>query len=363
MPPFDVDSYGPHPLEDAGFETFDNTAYFVAALAAGDVSISRAGTYLVSSAISLANGKTVAGAAGVTLKKRVTYSHVFVNSSVAGPINNTGITLRDLTIDNNNFGSGGAASPTSRGILNFHFVDGLTLDNISIINGDNNTFGVHLQEVQNANITDFSYVGDKAGCQMQGGCSATLIDGFDITSHDDPFAINAEDYPANQYSARDCSNITIRNGTSRPHAGQAGYFLRLETGSWLDWASGNTYKIGHCCVNAGKVYKKVNANDQIAANAPTHASGDATGADGITWRKLYSPDVIYSSNISNVTVHNVTLLDERIIYRYVSLDTFDHSQYPGTDGGLLDELHTSLPATAFTNGGGVLGDTYFDEEP
>lgn len=62
----------------------------------------------MSSAISLGNGKTITGSASVTLKKRIGYYHVFVNAGVAGPTNNTGITLRDLTIDDT-AGVGGSA--------------------------------------------------------------------------------------------------------------------------------------------------------------------------------------------------------------------------------------------------------------
>lgn len=332
------------------------------------ITINTPGTYIVSNTTLLGNNKSIIGGVpGVIIKKLVAFSHIFANSlaSSNGTTKNTNITISNIAFDENNLGSqSGAVRLTANGILYFYLMDGLTISNVSIINGDNALFGVHLENVINANITNYFYNGEKDAFHLGAGCDTITVDGFDISSKDDAFAIVVDDYPHVQSASQDTKNITIQNGISRPYTGQLGYFLRLVTGSWLTWSSGNSYDIGHICVNSGNIYKKYNASSMVASVAPTHTSGMITGADGIQWNWI-GAGVNTTSNISNVTLHNITLSDGRKISRIDDEDTYNHCVYPGTENtSIVDNL--SFPfslASGIWQSSGLVGTVNFDQLP
>ena len=314
----------------------DDTAAIIAALAASNyVTISRAGTYMVSAPIYLSTGQTLEGATGVTLKKSTTYSHILVNDAAAttGTTWDTGITIRNLILDDNNTGTQtGAAAVTANGILQFKYITSSTIENTSIINGDTTLFGYHLQSVSQISMRSVSYTGSKDGIHIGGGSSNVDIDGFYIDSFDDSIAVMTEDYPRVQANASDIYNVTIRNGVTNSTTSPAGAggIPATATGSWLAWANGNTYRIGDCANNAGKIYKMVNSGSFTGTVAPVQTSGDVTGADGITWRFLQT-GVNTTTNIYNLVVENITAKDGRGFTFYKNNDAFDHSEYPGTE--------------------------------
>jgi hypothetical protein len=241
------------------------------------VTITQPGTYLIGSVIRMDSGKSLIGGEGVAIKRLGAFANMVANRNPIAASRDTNITIQDIVFDSSsNDTYSGKVIPTAHGILYFRNVDGLTLDNVSVINGGPNLFGIHVEEAEDAAVTDYLYDGDKDGFHVTNGCDGVLLDGFDISSKDDALAIIGHDYPAVQGSAQDITNITIRNGVSRVRTGQLGFFLRLITGSWINWANGAVFNIGHICVNAGNLYKKVNAGDIEAANAPVHTSGDVT---------------------------------------------------------------------------------------
>lgn len=313
--------------------TDDTTAFLNALAYSKQIYIPKAGTYMLSATLYLNSSTTVMGVDGVILKKKSAYSHVFSNqaATTTGSIYDTNITLKNLIIDGADYDTKtGAAQPTMNGIVNWAFINGVIMDKITIFQEGQILFTVHIQSASNVRITNYIGFSDKlGGVQMQGGVTNVVIDGFDVSSRDDAFAINVADYPGNTQSTQDSSNITIKNGISRPYPGQAGFFLRLNTGSWLDWASGNTYQIGDVVVNASNHYKMQNAGPTVASNAPVHTSGNVTGADGIQWRWI-DAGTNYTTNIYNVTVDNVNI-DGRYISRQADDNTYNRSEYPGTE--------------------------------
>lgn len=60
------------------------------------------------------------------------------------------------------------------------------------------------------------------------------------------------------------------------------YHVLITPGA-LPWSSGTSYTVGKQVTHAGKVYRCTQAGSGKAANAPTHANGDHTYADGYTW--------------------------------------------------------------------------------
>jgi hypothetical protein len=345
---------------------FDNTAIFKTCLTkAKNITISKAGTYLLSDTLMLSSGQTITGTVdGVVLKKSGVYCHMVSNRAAAtnGAIRDADLILRNLTLDDNDLEtSEGRASCSSNGIINLCYVDRVNLDGITVANGGANLYGLHLQAVAYSTITNYTYEGDKDGIHFSAGCHHVVVDGFDIASYDDTVAVIGCGYPMEQGNAQDIEYITIRNGTTHAPAGSPGYLVRLITGSWLAWQAGNTYEIGHIVVNAGNLYKMYNAGPLTAANAPVHTFERVTGADGIQWNWIGSASNT-STNIRHIYLHNITVSDGRTVFRMTELNNYSHTRYPGTDGGLLDDLHTSLSAGQFEDdGGSVLGSVYFDE--
>lgn len=315
----------------------DCTEAFENALASSDfVKITKPGTYILNHPVYLSSNKTIEGADGVILKRGSSYSHIFVNDASAGLTEkDTNIVIRNIIIDDDSLGvqSGtGLASPTANGILNFCKMSDLKIENVTIINGGSILYGIHLQEVETAFIKDYSYDGWKDGCHISGGCINITVDGFFIDSYDDSFAIMTSDYPRSQGCSKDINKVTIKNGILRstknnPYVGGCIAFI---ASSWLYWQSGNSYDIGHQVTYNGRIYKMVNAGPLTASVAPAHTSGDVTGADGIKWR--YMNDGSYTeSNVYNVIIENVDIKDGRGFTYYKNNNSYDHTEYPGTE--------------------------------
>ena len=218
---------------------------------------------------------------------------------------------------------------TANGQLSFKFLKNLTLKNIKIINGDPIMYGVHLQSVIQAQVINYSYDGDKDGFHINGGCKDVTIDGFDISSYDDAFGIMTDDYPRVQSNTQDIRNIVIKNGVSRKRNPQAGFFLRMMTGSWDNWEKGNKYNIGNTVNCQGRQYKKLNIGEMVSLECPSHLKGDSLYPDGIIWRYLGNGNN-KTSNIYNLSVFNVRLDDGRDIVRTINADSNDYGEYPGT---------------------------------
>ncbi len=325
----------------------DVTTAFTNALAnRKNVTINTPGTYGLSAPLHVSSNKHIKGVDGVILKKLQSYSHVFVNdaSATTGTVYDSNIVIEDLMIDCNNYGTQtGAASPTANGQIQLAYVDNVEIKNVSIIRSSLVMFGIHLQSVINSKLEGLNLIGKKDGIHLNGGCHDVVIDKCDIRTDDDNFGIITADYPRLQHNCSDIYNITITNCFLGPYSmPSTGYATRFLTGSWLAWNSGNTYMIGHTVNNAGYHYKMVNNDTLVAANAPTHSSGDVTGADGITWRWVGS-GTNTTSNIYNIKYSNIQIDENRAIIRAVNNDSYEHNEYPGTE-------NTSQVDYIFANG-------------
>ncbi len=323
----------------------DYTKIFNDAFSKYNYVIIKPGTYHLKAPIYLQNNIIIVGEGSVILIKDTTYSHVFVNQKATKDYTkewNRYITIKNITIDDNNKGSQcDAAHSTANGILSFKFLDNLTLENVKIINGDKVLFGVHLQSVKNVKVKNYFYDGNKDGFHINGGCEDIVIDGFDISSYDDAFGIMTDDYPRVQSNAKDLKNIIIKNGISRKRIPQAGFFLRLMTGSWCNWEKGNKYKVGNTVNYQHNQYKKLNTGECISLGPPNHSKGDSLYSDGIVWRYI-GKGVNKTSNIYNIYVKNVQLEDGRQIVRTVNDDSYDYGEYPGTEyASIVDGLYIS----------------------
>lgn len=321
----------------------DYTTIFNEAISHSNYVIIKPGLYLLKAPIYLHSNLVIQGEGEVILKKDKLYPYVFANQKA---INNfsakwdTSVSIMNIVIDANHKGKqNDTVNVTANGQLSFQFLKNLILKNIKIINGDPIMYGVHLQSVIQARVINYSYDGDKDGIHINGGCKGINIDGFDISSYDDAFGIMTDDYPRIQNNTQDIRNIVIKNGVSRKRYPQAGFFLRLMTGSWDDWSKGNKYNIGNTVNCQGRQYKKLNKGEMVSWEYPSHLKGDSLYPDGIIWRYLGN-GTNKTSNIYNLSVFNVTLDDGRNIVRTINADSNDYGEYPGTENkSIVDSVY------------------------
>ena len=200
-----------------------------------------------------------------------------------------------------------------------------------------------VENVRGIGSTDGDVSNDcRATIQLQGGSKYVTFRNVETDTNDDAIALNASDYPLNVISAGDIEDVTIENLTDHYHGvGQVGFSVRMISGSWLDWANGNTYKLGDCANNAGKIYtvsgKTSGTFPKTASAAPTHIAGDVTGADGITWRFL-KVGTFKTANVRNVTVRNVTCYRNYTpIAVLVDDNEYVRNVYPGTEGASITD--------------------------
>lgn len=118
------------------------------------------------------------------------------------------------------------------------------------------------------------------------------------------------------------------------------------------WTSGQSYTVGTWVSNGGRAYSLVTAGGGTVANAPTHTSGDVTGADGYVWR--WQSDAVATFQAVGEVRHAVAL------YGSATLDPANLAsgafQTVGTitvTGARVGDAVTLSPPTTYS--GGVQG--------
>lgn len=339
----------------------DNVTALSNALAASKtVVIRQPGIYSLNNPVYVPSERTVAGVEGVVLKKTASYSHVFANdaSRFEQTATNHNITIRNIIIDANANGTQtGAAHPTGNGHIYLAFCHDALIDSVSITNGDATLYGVHLASAERVLVRRYIYEGLKDGLHISSGCRMIELDGFDISSADDPLAILGNDYPRVTRGVRDIEHVVLRNGIARQRADAGSFFLRLMGGAWTNWISGNTYKQGDVVVNSGHIYKVVNTGTNVASVAPTVTSGAETNGDGIGWRWLHA-GTNWLCNVRNVTLENCVDERQRSILIVADNDGFNRSVYPGTESiARMDNIRVA--AITFTNASSTIWSKHY----
>jgi hypothetical protein len=322
------------------------------------------GTFLINSAIRIKSNQSLIGSVGTIIKKNAAFTHAIVNDATYrnnGTLDSN-IVIERISIDANHYGgSTGRAAATANGNLQLAYATRVQVSNFTLVNNDAGVFSTHFQSLTNSIFTDTRIVSAKDGLHLQNGCKHVRFKGGHLDTYDDAIAVLADDYAAYQHSADSIEDIsfedfiidTVNNPTP------TGFAVRLLTGSWLAWNSGNSYSTGNYVTNAGKIYKAVTAGPFTGTNAPTHTSGDVTGADGITWRYLSTGTQLYTQ-IKNIRFGNIRINGNRRITRTLNNDAYDYGVYPGTTGGVVDGLNFfnvttsgSLPVTYIDTTGSI----------
>ena len=285
----------------------DDTTAINAALIRGGTVILGSGTFNLTNTLKIPSYTILTGSGDTVLKKNAVFSHVICNTGAyASGSNDTQIVVQNLTFDcGANDTQTGSAHGTANGQIQFSYGSDMTIKNIRMTGTGPTLYGIHLQGMTNVLVNQFTCTLMKDGIKIGPGCSTIEVSEADMTTGDDAITLCPIDYPRVQDTANDIEYITLRNMRLAAYPATAGGAFKFYIGSWANWTNGNRYNVGELANNAGKIYKAVNQiTNVVAANAPTHSTGDVTGADGITWRFLQTGTKT-TANISHVRVDNL----------------------------------------------------------
>lgn len=223
-----------------------------------------------------------------------------------------------------------------RGFLTFFYVENLTVTGFRCLNYNVDSFCVHICNFINVKIYDTIINGEKDGLHFGRG-ENLLIDGYVCSTYDDAIALNAHDFTVSNPEIGDIKNVVIRNIHEKPLLSRPtlGYTTRFLSGSWLDWASGNTYQNSDTVVSNGRIYRVVMPVDGVlytSVTKPAHTSGSAV-LDGITWWMQQDDYVFYSCGVSNVHISNVVLDQNKYNHAFsfsLTNEDFNRDYYPGS---------------------------------
>lgn len=271
----------------------DNVTAFQAALDAADdagggtVLIDKAGTYQLNDTLFIGDYTTLAGCGGVVLKKATgsNYGCVIINNGASTGTTNYGIKLRDFNISVNGVDVAGDPVARVRGQVSLVYVDGVEIENVNIPDNAKTQYAFHFSRWAHLTCRNIRVDGPKDVMNFgwgHGGYFENIVG----NTYDDLFGIHAGTYwSVLAGGTGDIRDMTFVSCRREYRASQAGYFARLSSGAWGAWTLGASYIVGNRVVANGNVYccKSPTDSPAVAANEPSHSSGEVTGADGITW--------------------------------------------------------------------------------
>jgi hypothetical protein len=301
------------------------------------ITVDQAGIYEIDDTLWTESNIVLDFSSGCTIKKTgipTNYTHTIANEGINDLTRNRNIKIygNGLIIDQNGInGVSASESYRMRGEINFFRVDKCITEGVSFTNGLNPVFFGHFADINNFRIRNMSIEGEKDGLHFNSKCKDGIVEDIYTDTADDGMAWIVTDFPLIMACVGDINNIMVRRWTDAQaiHTGQSG---RVISGSWANWNSGNTYNKTDLCVSSGKIYVKTSAGAQVAANAPTHSSGEVTGADGITWSWL-QVGTETEGIINNITIEDsdITISTQMLSNEGSNTDAL-RSVYPGTEG-------------------------------
>jgi hypothetical protein len=288
----------------------------------GTVKITEAGVYDIDDTIYIPSNRTLEFVAGCTIKKtgdETTYTHVFINKGVLTNtrdvnINVYGNGLRVMVNGIDDYTSTLAESLRTRGQIQFLNVDNLMIDDLYIDDGGTNQYGLCVAGCTFTTINDYKYKGEKDGLKII-ACSDCVVNSIETDSLDDGISIVGADYNIVSCLIGSSERVTIDGWIDKPHAAAYGRSILFLQDSWDDWGNGVTYGYQEACNNAGNLYRKSNAGSAVASVAPTHTTGEVTGADGIKWLYIQN-SVTKIATVKDVIVQNVVTTASRTFVNF-----------------------------------------------
>lgn len=318
-----------------------NVAALQAALSGGGlVIIDQPGVYDLNDTVLLDSDTRLICAPGVVLRKVAPYCNVLTNRGAVTKTYNENITIEGLEICVNGQEGNPELVPGLRAQLGFHYVKGLTLKDVTCLDGGPHQYLMYVVTWEHLQLENVRLIGHKDGLKLNNGHDA-VIRNLDLTTYDDGLSLCGTDYASTLLEVGDVYNVRYENVTDHQFADIFGRTCLIYTGSWADYQKDNEYGSGDFCLHEGRLYQVV-ANGgflAIATDAPTHTAGLVTGVDGIPWRYIQPCD-FHQTNVHDVTFHNCIFEKAGNIvanfdvpdWYYRELEGIHRPAYPGTEG-------------------------------
>lgn len=348
-----------------GFLPTNNATQNVVAMKAavtggGTIIVDYPGVYDVNETIALESNTAILFGAKVYINK-VSFDgkspkYTFINKGAYTREWNENIILKGLKIICNGIGNGtdGTSGINGlRGHVAMFYIRNLWIDNFEILDGDAQSYVLHICTFQNIKITNSYIEGYKDAVHLGNGDSYLIRD-CRFKTYDDPIALNCHDYANGQPEMGSLTNGLIENcyDLEDPDRGTTGFFARILAGAWGDWFAGMEVQQADTVVASnGKMYRVNNGvtNPVTYYNStiePNHPTGTVTYSDGIKWTMAQDQHVSYAVGVRNVTFRDIYLQKPRPVGLsvYFGKDRYSRSYYPNSelpiqDGIVFDGLH------------------------
>ena len=319
------------------------TALKAAAEGGGTILIDYPGVYDINESIPLESNTLILFGAKVYINK-VLYNgksprYTFINKGAYTREWNENIILKNLKIICNGIGNGGDGTPSIpglRGHVAMFYIRNFELDNFELLDGDADSYVVHICTFENIKITGPHIEGWKDAIHLGNGKTFLIRDG-QFRTYDDPIALNAHDYATGQPELGWVENGLIENcyDLDDPIRGTTGYFARILAGAWVDWFSGMVVQQSDTVVASnGKMYRVSNGVGETtvyytSTTEPSHATGTVE-LDGIKWTMCQENGITHTVGVRNVKFKDIFLQKDRSEALSIHFDTgrFSRSYYP-----------------------------------
>jgi hypothetical protein len=302
----------------------------------GVVAITAPGTYDVNGTMRIYSNTTLFHGPGVTIRKTGSFGIVYANDGAWTGNTDVNIKLIGLRLLVNNVSVLQEITTGLRAHISFFRIQNLEFRDFEILDPTHHLsaiqFAVQIVSFEDVIVADGRIVGNKDGLHFGPG-KRFRVSRYYADTYDDGLALNAHDWLSSNPSFGDITDGVIDQYVTE------GKGVRMMTGSWLPWQSGNQYIRGDATVSAGKIYRSYTAGGgglRTASVAPAHTSGTVTGADGIAWR-FERVGTETETCIRRITFRNCRATGD-FIYSDAGNEPVDNRRvYPGTYGASFSE--------------------------
>lgn len=329
----------------------NSTALQSALEGGGTIIVDMPGTYRICNTLKIESNTEIIFGANVFISRQyktnwVASKFVFVNEGAYNREFNENIRIKGLHLICNNLGKGDDDETDILGLngqIAFYCVKHLTIDDVTISDGREDCYNIHVCKFEDIKILNAKIEGKKDAIHLGTGNKFVISNGI-FKTYDDPIALNAHDYAIGQPEFGWIENGIIENcyDLEDPESGTSGFFARILAGAWSDWKSGNSYhKNGDMCVSNGRIYKTIGkSSDSIVSTIqPTVAEGDQVCEDGLTWRMMQNGD-IKTCGVRNVIFRDIYLQKPRSVAISIHFDNDYNSRsyYPGSETPVQENI-------------------------
>lgn len=308
----------------------------------GEIRIEKPGIYDLADTIIIGSNTSLVFSQGVTIRRQnnpESNGNAFINRGAFTGTPDRNIFITGLELLVNDVESTPASEECSktvlglRGHLAFLYIENLKLENIRVTGLCHKDYGIQICNFRNVIVETIYIEGNKDGIHFGPGTGFILRNGTFRTG-DDPIALNADDYAVSNPTLGTIENGLIENCRDLYEDKNEGYFVRILSGSWVDWYEGMEVQHSDSVIYNGNLYRVVmspNFEKYISLNPPDFESGFRT-IDGIRWAKA-GYEKVYSSSVRDITFRNIYCEKSRetVVSFSVEQNEYRRGYYEGSD--------------------------------